>query len=111
MFDRESWKQDHAALVEEIRRLKKLRTTPHQPEFKGREIYALLDAKERATLLYLVRAAVRGRVHPCRALRAGSWEEKQRIKKCEELRLKYTRPDPEVASEKPAPEVETRTAV
>lgn len=111
MFDRDSWKKDHAALVEDIRRLKKLRSTPHQPEFKGREIYALLSAKQQATRLYIVRATARGRVHPCRLLAPGSWEEKQQLKACEELRLKYTKPDPEVASEKPASEVETRTAV
>lgn len=111
MFDRDAWKLDHADLVTEIRRLKKLRTTSHQPEFKGKEIYALFAAKRYATSLYIVRATARGRVHPCRVLAPGSWEEKQQLKAYEELRLKYTKPDPEVAGEKSTSEVETRSAV
>lgn len=102
MFDRDAWKLDHADLVTEIRRLKKLRP---------KEIYALFAAKRYATRLYIVRATARGRVHPCRVLAPGSWEEKQQLKAYEELRLKYTKPDPEVAGEKSTSEVETRSAV
>jgi hypothetical protein len=93
MFDRETWRQDHAAVVEEIRRLKKLRCASFQPGFGGREIYALLAHKQRATQMYLVRAAARGRVHPCSTPPTGSWEEKQRAKALEEMRAKYTKPD------------------